>query len=206
VREFPEGVLPSLCLLGAGLAVANMLFMQRPTFLSRGTEVAAVAAAGNDVPSTKTKVVSTANAEPAIRAKPSVPPKRVDVAGSVKPTKKTEQKRSAQAESKLRARVAAVGKDTPSAKTKVVSTAKAEAANAPIPAGEDVTGSVKQTKKTDQEQFAQAEPALHDPNLAGPTGPGPYARPYRPRRYGWRWYYGYRLPPVGFAIRVYPRW
>jgi len=207
VSEFPDGVLPSLCLLGAGLAVGNMLIMQGPTSPSRGMEVAAVAAIGNDLPSTKTAVVSKAKPEPAnvpLAAKPPVPPKGEDVTGSVKQTKRPDQKQSAQADSKLRAKTAP-GKDTLSTKTQVASKAKAKAANAPVPAAEDVTGAVKQPNKTDQKQSAQAEPKLrNDPNLVEPAPPGPYARPYRPRRYGWRWYYGY--PPPRFAIRVYPGW
>jgi hypothetical protein len=201
-----NGVLPSLCLLGAALATANMLIMQRPTCPARGTEVAA---AGNDVPSTKTEVVSTGKAEPAnapLRAKPPVPPKGVDVTGSVKQPKKTDQKQSAQAESKLREKVAAAGKGAPSTKTEFVSTAKAEASNAAARAGVDVTGSVKRPKKTDQKQSAQTESKRDETNLVAPAQPGPYARPYRPRKHGWRWHYGYPPPPVGFAIRVYPRW
>src|SRR4029079_19372564 len=84
VSEFPDGVLPSLCLLGAGLAVANMLIMQGSTTPSRGMEVAAVAAIGNDLPSTKTAVVSKAKPEPAnvpLGAKPPVHPKGRDGAG-----------------------------------------------------------------------------------------------------------------------------
>jgi hypothetical protein len=88
---------------------------------------------------------------------------------------------------------AAAGKDAASTKTEVVSTAKAEAA---VSAGEDVTGSVKQTKKTDPKQSAQAESKLHD----DPT----YARPRR-RGYGWRWDW-YPPPPAAFGMRVYPGW
>ena len=206
MKEFPDGVLQSLCLLGAGLAVANMLIMQSPTSPSSGTEVAAVVAIGNDLPSIKTAVVSAAKPEPVnvpLGAKPPVPPKGEDVTGSVKQTKRSDQKPSAQADSKLPAKTA-LGKDRLSTKTKVASTAKAKAAT-PVPTAEDVTGSVKQPNKTDQKQSAQAESKLRDdPNLVERAQPGPYARPYRARRYGWRWYYGY--PPPGFAVRVYPGW
>ena len=54
----------------------------------------------------------------------------------------------------------------------------------------------------DQKKSAQAE--SNDANVATPAQPGPYARPYRSRKYGWRWY-RYR-PPIGFAFRVYPSW
>jgi len=97
-----NGVLPSLCLLGATLATANMFIMQRPTCHSPGINVAV---AGSDVPSSKTVVLNIAKAEPAnapFRPKPPVLPKSVDVTGSVEQTKKTDQKQSAQAESKLR--------------------------------------------------------------------------------------------------------
>src|SRR5262245_12395700 len=98
-----------------------MLIMQGPTNPARGTEVAAVAAIGNDLPSIKTAVVSAAKPEPVnvpLGAKPPVPPKGEDVADSVKRTKRPDQKQSAQADSKLRAKTAP-GKDTLSTKTKV---------------------------------------------------------------------------------------
>ena len=173
-----NGVLPSLCLLGATLATANMFIMQRPTCHSPASNVAV---AGSDVPSLKTVVLDIGKADPAnapIRPKPPVRPKDVDVSGSVEQSKEAN---------------AAVGKDAASTKTEVVSTAKAEAA---VSAGEDVTGSVKQTKKTDPKQSAQAEWKLHD----GPT----YARPRR-RGYGWRWDW-YPPPPAAFGMRVYPGW
>jgi len=50
-----------------------------------------------------------------------------------------------------------------------------------------------------------AQTESNDANVATPAQPGPYARPYRPRKYGWK-RYRYPGPPVGFAIRVYPRW
>ena len=59
------------------------------------------------------------------------------------------------------------------------------------------------TEGPDQKKSAQTE--SNDANVATPAQPGPYARPYRPRKYGWK-RYRYPGPPVGFAIRVYPRW
>jgi hypothetical protein len=56
---------------------------------------------------------------------------------------------------------------------------------------------------SDQQKSAQTE--SNDANVATPAQPGPYARPYRSRKYGWK-RYRYPGPPVGFAIRVYPRW
>ena len=50
-------------------------------------------------------------------------------------------------------------------------------------------------------QAASKEP--DDSNVAALPPPGPYARSYRLRKYGWK---RYRYPPVGFAIGVYPRW
>jgi hypothetical protein len=120
--------------------------------------------------------------------------------------------------------VAAADKNALSTKTEVVSTAKAKPAKAPFqaqppqasktaakppapPKDVDVTGSVKQTTKTDQKQSARAESKIAaDPNLAAPVQPGPHVRPYRPSKNGWRRHYRYPRPPVGFAIRVYPRW
>jgi hypothetical protein len=54
-----------------------------------------------------------------------------------------------------------------------------------------------------QNKSAQAESP--NANVATLAQPGPYARPYRPRKYGWK-RYRYYAPPVGFAIRVYPGW
>lgn len=58
-------------------------------------------------------------------------------------------------------------------------------------------------KSPDQQKSEQTE--SNDANGATPAQPGLYARPYRPRKYGWK-RYRYPGPPVGFAIRVYPRW
>ncbi len=123
-----NGTLLSLCLVGAALATANMLMMQRPTCSVRGTEMAA---AGNTVqPWAKTELISKAKAEPANdQAKPLLPAK--DVTGSVKQPTKTDQKQPSQPESKLRAKVAVAG-----------STKTAR--------GDVDTGSVKQPKKADQ--------------------------------------------------------
>lgn len=53
----------------------------------------------------------------------------------------------------------------------------------------------------DQKKSAQAE--SNDANVATTTAqPGPYARPYKPRKKVWR-RYRYPGPPIGFAIRVY---
>jgi hypothetical protein len=110
-----NGVLPSLCLLGAALGTANVFIMQRPTCHVQGMEGAV---AGGDVRLSKTVVLNIAKAEPAnapFRPKQPVVPKDVDVTGSVEQTKKTD--------------------------VEVVSTAKAGAPNAVVSAGENVTGS-----------------------------------------------------------------
>ena len=117
-----NGVLPSLCLLGAALGTANIFIMQRPTCHTPGMEVAV---AGGDVTPSKTVVLNIVKAEPAsapFRPKPPVVTNDVDVTGSVEQTKKTD--------------------------AEVASTAKADAANAA--AGESVSGSVKETKNTAQ--------------------------------------------------------
>jgi hypothetical protein len=118
-------------------------------------------------------------------------------------------------------RVAAADRDG-SAKIEVVSTSEAKSANVPLraqppqapktaakpPASKkdvDVTGSVKQTAKSNETLSKQAKSKIpDDPILVAPAQPEPYVRPYRPRKYGWRRYYRYPWPPVGFAIRVNP--
>jgi Bacterial SH3 domain len=55
----------------------------------------------------------------------------------------------------------------------------------------------------DQKKSAQAASNEPDDSVGAPPPPGPHARPYRPRKYGWK---RYRYPPVEFAIGVYRRW
>jgi hypothetical protein len=87
------------------------------------------------------------------------------------------------------------------AKTEAASSARAEptAKTQSAPQGQSadpvVTGTIKQTAKT----------AVVVPEGAAPTPPKSNVKPYRQRKYGWK-RYRYPPPPVGFAIRVYPRW
>jgi hypothetical protein len=131
-----NGTLLSLCLVGAALATANMLMMQRSTCSFGGTEKAAAASTGQ--PSAKTELISKVKAEPANdQAKPLLPAK--DVTGSVKQPTKTDQKQPSQAEAQLREKVAVAGK---------TKTAR----------GDVDPGPVKQPKKVDQKQPSFAVP------------------------------------------------
>jgi hypothetical protein len=62
LRKSPmNSAILSLCVLGAGLATANILIMPRPTCPSAGTKVTA---AYNEVPSTKTQSAITPKNKP----------------------------------------------------------------------------------------------------------------------------------------------
>ena len=55
----------------------------------------------------------------------------------------------------------------------------------------------------DKKQSGAPQPKMSDDDEGwAATQPEPYARSYRPRKYGWRW----GRSRVGFAIRVYPGW
>jgi hypothetical protein len=160
-----NGVLPSLCLLGATLATANMFIMQRPTCHSPASNVA--------MPSLKTVVLDIGKAEPAnapIRPKPPVRPKGVDVTGSVEQSKEAD---------------AATGKDAASTKT----------GEAAVSAGEDVTGSVKQTKTDPKQSAQAESKLHNDPTYARPRRRGYGWRwdwyPPPPAAFGMRVYPGW---------------
>lgn len=122
------------------------------------------------------------------------------------------------------AAVATVDTDAPSTKTEVIATVDASPKDAvqgpPAPAPKsakklltatpknvDVTGSVNQTTKNNQGQYAQAKSKTLDrSNHVAPA--------HKPRRYGWRGYpypwppapYPYAFPPTAFEMDVYPGW
>ncbi len=175
----------SLCLLGAGLSTANILIMQRPTCPS--AETALIAADKATPPS----ISKATQGNPALAAKP-------------------EAKEPAKAPKKV----------VSPALAKPEQTAKAALTGpAALPKDVDRTGSIDQPQKPKSAPAAspsRTEPSQksaqkgsnlpNDPNLIAPAKPKSYDRRYEPRRYGWKRYYRYVGPPVGFRIRVYPGW
>jgi Bacterial SH3 domain len=260
LRKSPmNSAILSLCVLGAGLATANILIMPRPTCPSAGTKVTA---AYNEVPSTKTQSAITPKNKPPQASKaaatkpasapsgealnkahgkpsevptqakkaakpaakpPAPPPTDADATGSVKVTAKPEtpdghNKIENEPEEWAEVSLAAKVHEAPSVSSPTVRYYRLGTRlkvigreSGWVKIADPTTAKVgwiyekylTPTEGPDQKKSAQTE--SNDANVATPAQPGPYARPYRPRKYGWK-RYRYPGPPVGFAIRVYPRW